>query len=225
MRNLILSGVAALALAAVPAIAQDSGADTDTNAAADANAAPSTGAVTMSADQKATFDAWPADRQSAYNGWTPEYQTYFWSLTPEQQEGYFVLTPTQRSQIAAMTPAQRTIAWQSITRQLASSATSSDTTLAARTADEVPAPVQTADAANAAATPAAPSVAATGAGAVVTSVPGNLTPPPESALNKKYPVCRGAVQDECQTPGEGGAPGRSRALKYWPGKPASEGGH
>jgi hypothetical protein len=217
MRNLILAGVAAIALASVPAIAQDSGAETD--------AAASTTPYTMTTEQQAQFDTWPADRQMAYTGWSPEYQTYFWTLTPEQQEGYFVLTPTQRSQIAAMTPAQRTIAWQSITRQLAASANASDTSLAARTGDEVPAPAQTADAANAAATPAAPSVTATGAGAVVTSVPGNLTPPPESTLNKKYPVCRGAIQDECQNPGEGGAPGRSRALKYWPGKPASEGGH
>ena len=49
-----------------------------------------------------------------------------------------------------------------------------------------------------------------------------LTPPPLASLNKTYPVCRGAVQDSCQNPGEGGAPGRSRALPYWPGEPASE---
>ena len=62
-----------------------------------------------------------------------------------------------------------------------------------------------------------------GAPAVVThDNPGNLTPAPQSAMNKTYPVCRGAVQDNCQNPGEGGAPGRSRALGYWPGEPASE---
>lgn len=57
---------------------------------------------------------------------------------------------------------------------------------------------------------------------VVTTYPGNLTPPPAQAMNREYPVCRGAIQDSCQNPGEGGAPGRSRALSYWPGEPASE---
>ena len=57
---------------------------------------------------------------------------------------------------------------------------------------------------------------------IVTNNPGNLTPPPLASLNKTYPVCRGAIQDSCQNPGEGGAPGRSRALPYWPGEPASE---
>ncbi len=54
--------------------------------------------------------------------------------------------------------------------------------------------------------------------------PGNLAPPPADSLNKSYPVCRRGQTDNCQNAGEGGAPGRSRALPYWPGKPASEGG-
>lgn len=57
---------------------------------------------------------------------------------------------------------------------------------------------------------------------VTTTFPGNATPPPPSALNKTYPVCTRQVQDNCQNAGEGGAPGRSRALSYWPGEPASE---
>ena len=62
-----------------------------------------------------------------------------------------------------------------------------------------------------------------GSPAVVTTThQGNLTPPPAAALNKTYPVCTRKLQDSCQNPGEGGAPGRSRALGYWPGKPASE---
>ena len=85
---------------------------------------------------------------------------------------------------------------------------------------------QSADQANAEAAPASPTTtvvpeAASGAGAVVTTFPGNVTAPPPA--NKHYPVCSRTIQDECQNPGEGGAPGRSRALKYWPGKPASEG--
>ena len=51
---------------------------------------------------------------------------------------------------------------------------------------------------------------------------GALSPPPPQAMTKVYPVCTRALQDSCQNPGEGGAPGRSRALGYWPGKPASE---
>jgi hypothetical protein len=57
---------------------------------------------------------------------------------------------------------------------------------------------------------------------IVTDNPGNLTPPPASAMNKTYPLCTRTLQDNCQNPGEGGAPGRSRALGYWPGEPASE---
>ena len=96
---------------------------------------------------------------------------------------------------------------------------------------ELPAPSpQSAEQANAQATPAPPTTtivpgAASGAGAVVTTYPGNDNGPPAAALNKTYPVCTRELQDECQNPGEGGAPGHSRALKYWPGKPASEGGH
>ena len=75
-------------------------------------------------------------------------------------------------------------------------------------------------------TPAQGSTTATpnpGSPAVVTHTnPGNLTPPPQSAMNKSYPVCTRRLQDNCQNPGEGGAPGKSRALGYWPGEPASE---
>jgi hypothetical protein len=132
MRNLILSGVAAIALASVPALAQDSG-------------TPDTGAST-SADSQAADQAAPAP-------------------------------PSADSANADVAPAPPT--------------TTVDTD------------------------------AATGAGAVVTNYPSNVTAPPPAA--KSYPVCSQSVQDECQNRGEGGAPGRSRALKYWPGKPASEG--
>ena len=61
-----------------------------------------------------------------------------------------------------------------------------------------------------------------GPAVVTTTNPGNLTPPPAQAMNKSYPVCTRKLQDNCQNAGEGGAPGRSRALGYWPGEPASE---
>jgi hypothetical protein len=56
---------------------------------------------------------------------------------------------------------------------------------------------------------------------VVTQIPGNMDSVPP-APSKSYPVCTALLQDSCQNPGEGGAPGRSRALGYWPGRPASE---
>jgi hypothetical protein len=97
---------------------------------------------------------------------------------------------------------------------------------AAPPADQAAPAPQSADQANAENPPAPPTTtvepAASGAGAVVSTFPGNDTGPPASALNKTYPVCSRTIRDECQNPGEGGAPGRSRALKYWPGRPASE---
>jgi len=44
-----------------------------------------------------------------------------------------------------------------------------------------------------------------------TVVDNAVPPPPASDMNKSYPVCTRALQDSCQNPGEGGAPGRSRA--------------
>jgi hypothetical protein len=58
--------------------------------------------------------------------------------------------------------------------------------------------------------------------AVVTSHPGNIESVPPTPWDKTYPVCTARLQDNCQNRGEGGAPGRSRALHYWPGRPASE---
>jgi hypothetical protein len=54
-----------------------------------------------------------------------------------------------------------------------------------------------------------------------TVIPGNMAPPPADAMNKTYPVCRGGMTDNCQNPGEGGAPGRSRASDVKGGSPAA----
>jgi len=213
MRKTILAGAAALALATLPAFAQDAIAEAE---------------ITLTAEQQAIYDAWAAEERTAYDLWPVEQRTYYWTLTADQQKAYRYLTEDQRAQIDAMTPTQRQAAWTSIARQMAAGANNSDTSVAARTGGPVPAPAQSADAANARAAvpratttviddgdPATPAV-------IARNIPGNLTPPPASALNKSYPVCRGNVQDSCQNPGEGGAPGPSRALQYWPGEPASE---
>lgn len=110
-------------------------------------------------------------------------------------------------------------------------ATAQDAGAAVDTSTNAPAPgapaVWTANDANAAVPPTTDTTVTTrttGAGQqeVITTITGNASPPPASAMNKDYPICRGAVQDSCQNPGEGGAPGHSRALDYWPGAPASE---
>ena len=188
MRKTIMAGVAALALASLPAFAQNADADVT---------------VTLSTDQQAIYDAWTADERAAYDLWPPAHRTYYWTLPPERQQAYRYLTEDQRMQIDRMNLTQRDAAWKSIDAQIAAGANNSATSVAARTGGTVPAPAQSAT-------------------VVTRTVPGNLTPPPASAMNKTYPVCRGNVQDSCQNAGEGGAPGKSRALSYWPGKPASE---
>lgn len=101
------------------------------------------------------------------------------------------------------------------------------TALSAQSPADQPLP-QTAAEANAEAQPAPQTTAVVPApspgqpATIVTSNPGNATAPPTQAYNKTYPVCTAQLQDDCQNPGEGGAPGRSRALGYWPGEPASE---
>ena len=97
---------------------------------------------------------------------------------------------------------------------------------AATEAEPQPTNTQTADDANAKADPAPQTTTvtttATGRTIVTSNNPGNLSAPPPQAFNNTYPVCTRKLQDNCQNPGEGGAPGKSRALGYWPGEPASE---
>lgn len=219
MRTVLFAGAAALTLTALPAAL---GAQSDPSAH-DAHAAAAA-AYTMTPEQRAMFDAWPSDRQMYYNSLDAAHQAWFWSLTPRQMEGYWVLTADQRERVFAMTPAARANAWASIEAQLAAGANDSATS-AARTGGPVP---RGADVVNAQVRPA-PSTTTVIADAdpatpdtVVTSNPGNLAPPPAQAMNKTYPVCTRTLQDSCQNPGEGGAPGKSRALGYWPGEPASE---
>ena len=67
------------------------------------------------------------------------------------------------------------------------------------------------------ATPATPAVPADSPAAstlpptTATTVDNALPPPPAAAMNKTYPLCTRTLHDNCQNPGEGGAPGRSRA--------------
>ena len=160
--------------------------------------------ASMTAEQHTTYMGWSADQRAAFDAWPADLRTYYWTLTPTQQTGWWRLTDEQRAQIFAMTPEARAAAWSSIEAQMAG--------MPPRATPATPNPGE-----GMAATPATPSPRAT-------VVDNTLPPPPASAMNKDYPVCTSKIQDSCQNPGEGGAPGRSRALKYWPGKPASEGG-
>jgi hypothetical protein len=222
MRKLILAGAATIGIIAAPAALSAQGApelEASANAAVEAE---------LDAEQRTVYRAWPAETRDAYGRLNSEHRTYFWTLTPTQREAYWLLTPEQRTQMMGMTPEARANAWTSIQAQVAAGANNSQTSVTARTGGDVSASARTANQANAQATPRPSSTtvvddgnAATPA-TVVRNNPGNLTPPPASALNKTYPVCTRRMQDNCQNPGEGGAPGRSRALQHWPGEPASE---
>jgi hypothetical protein len=201
MRTHFLTGAAALSLVAVPFAAAAQQASTTTETAV-------SGPYVLTTEQQATYDAWPPDRQTVYTAWVPVYQEYYWTLTPAQADAYWLLTDEQRAKIHGMTPDQRTIAWQSIERQLAGAQTANEANAAVRPVTE---------------TTVATRVTPDGQEqAVVTTSTGNAVPPPAQALNKSYPLCSKTVQDSCQNRGEGGAPGKSNALPYWPGQPASE---
>lgn len=203
MRTLLLTGAAALSLVAVPfvAAAQQAGASTHTTHEAGA------AGHTLTAEQQAAFDAWAADRQAIYVAWPPAYQGYYWTLTTPQQDAYFLLTAEQRAQIDKMNAEQRKLAWQSIERQVAGAPTANEANAAARPVAETTVATR--------ATPAGPQQ-------VITTTVSNAVPPPASALNKEYPVCRGAVQDSCVNPREAGLNYGNRPLDHWPGEPASE---
>ena len=51
---------------------------------------------------------------------------------------------------------------------------------------------------------------------------GALTPPPASAMNKRYPLCSATIRDSCINPRQAGLKSGRQPLPYWPGRPASE---
>ncbi|MGZ3172255.1 MAG: hypothetical protein ACXWJC_04110 [Croceibacterium sp.] len=107
--------------------------------------------------------------------------------------------------------------------------TSTDTSASA-SADAQPAgqpapPVQSADEANAQAAPAPATTtvetdAATGAGAVVTNFPGNVTPPPPA--NKSYPVCSRKIQESARIRARLGLPAARAPCATGPASPPAK---
>ncbi len=149
--------------------------------------------VVLTPEQQVMYDTWPVPERTSYDTWPSDYRTYYWTLAPNQQRGWWLLSDAQRQQIYVLAPDQRLTAWNSIEAQMAAAAPA-----------PAAAPFVQVDAA-----------AATGITPTRTVTSNALPPPPASALNKIYPVCTRVLQDNCQNAGEGGAPGRSRAIPYY----------
>ena len=172
----------------------------------------------LTAEQATAWQAWSEDQRRSYDTWPVDYRTYYWTLTPPRQSGWWLLTDEQRARIYAMAEADRAAALDRVQAEMSARATMPPS---------APAVVQTQANPTGAGVPSAtPPNPATAADPVPPAQPadptyqagpykGALTPPPAEAMNKTYPVCTKAVQDNCQNRGEGGAPGRSRALPYY----------
>lgn len=172
----------------------------------------------LSVEQSAAYKAWSDDQRVSYDTWPVDYRTYYWTLTPPRQSGWWHLTDEQRARIYAMAEADRAAALDRVHSQLAAQASAPPAApVVVQTQANPPGPgVPSAAPPNPAAAgdpvpPAQPADPAYQAG----PYKGALTPPPAEAANKTYPVCTRAVQDNCQNRGEGGAPGRSRAIPYY----------
>jgi len=197
MRTMLLASVG-LALAAAPAIiaAQDT---------APAATAPPTTVVTtdgrlltLTPEQQAAYDAWPADRQAEYTAWPYDYRVYYWSLQPAQQAGYWAMSTDQRGMIYKMSPEQRAKAWQAINEQAAGIVPTTPADQANPPGIGIPTTgVPAPNAAAEAVPPAMPADPSYQGGAYK----GALTPPPATAMNKVYPTCTRKLQDSCRNPG------------------------
>lgn len=205
MRHFLLAGAAIAAALAAPA-ALNAQTDASTVTTADGQT------IALTPEQQATFNSWAADRQAMFNAWPSDYRTYYWTLTPQQQSGYWALTDDQRGMIYKMTPEQRVAAWNSIQAQLAGHTPATPANQANPPGMGVPTTGVPNPVAAAQAVPPAMPADATYQGG---PYKGALTPPPADAMAKHYPVCTSKMQDSCQNPGEGGAPGRSRAIRHY----------
>lgn len=106
MKNLILATTAAcgLAIAAVPAFADDH-MDGDM--------------MELTAAQQTMYDGWSAENRATYDAWPMAAQEYYWTLNDQQRMVWWErLNDDQRVRIVEMAPAQRAAAWQSINSQL-----------------------------------------------------------------------------------------------------------
>ncbi|WP_404482013.1 hypothetical protein [Novosphingobium sp. BL-52-GroH] len=206
MRKLLFAGSAMLALLAVPAAiqAQDAPPAPEMPAAPSAAqmpppaAAPSAATAPMlTPEQKAKYDTWPAAQKADYDAWPNDYKVYYWTLNADQQKGYWALTADQRGQIYKMTPEQRQMAWNSVVQQMSGETPSTPAGQANPPGEGMPtAGVPDPQAAAQAARPAMPADENYQGG----PYKGALTPPPATAMDKKYPKCSKTVTDSCINP-------------------------
>lgn len=210
MRKYLLAGAAALSFLGMSGAIGAQGTTGEMPAALEAPpppAAPSDSGTpparpispaSMSAEQKAMYDSWPAAQRADYDSWSPEYQAYYWSLTDPQRKGYWALTPDQRGQIYKMTPEQQAIAWNSISQQLAGQTPTTPPTQANPPGEGMPTTgVPDPQFAQQAVRPAMPADQGYQGG----PYKGALTPPPATAMDKTYPVCSKKVTDNCRNRG------------------------
>lgn len=170
-----------------------------------AGAVPPAGAAATDAaqpaltpQQQAVFDAWSPQQKTDYASWPNEYKVYYWTLTADQQKGYWALTADQRGQIYKMSPQQRQIAWTSVMQQLNGQKPSTPAAQANPPGEGMPTTgVPDPQVAEQSVPPAMPADGSYQGG----PYKGALTPPPQTAMNKTYPLCSKTVQDSCRNRG------------------------
>ncbi|MFM5930225.1 MAG: hypothetical protein ACKOPQ_04895 [Novosphingobium sp.] len=185
----------------------------------------------LTPEQQTVFNGWTASQRAIYDGWPLEARTYYWTLSPDQasswwslqdaqrvalygwpadlrayywglpadrQRGYWALTDDQRGMIYKMTPEQQEKAWAAVSAQLAGQTPATPVGQANPPGEGVPtAGVPDPQAAAQSVPPAMPADPSYQGG----PYKGALTPPPETAMNKTYPVCTRKLQDSCRNPG------------------------
>jgi len=84
-KSVVLAALAAMAVPAAPALAQDM--------------APAQPGRDVSPDQKAAMKAWPEDTKAFYSSLSPEQQQIFWQLSDEDKVNLSRMEPTQRDNV------------------------------------------------------------------------------------------------------------------------------
>ncbi len=103
--NIMLPVATAFAMLASPALAQD---DPPVEA---------TASVTLSAEQQAAYDGWPAELQGQYDAWPEPTQAYFWTLTAERQELFWRLSDANKVTLSGLPSETQAQAWAQIEAQ------------------------------------------------------------------------------------------------------------
>lgn len=204
MRTIILSGAAALALIAAPAVAQDTMTPPASGTTGDS--------YSMSTDQRTMYYGWPDDRRTTYDAWPRAAQEYYWTLDDTQTQAWWILTDDQRVRIVQMTPEQRAAAWTSIAAQM----------------NGAPAPAATTGMQQGTMQQGSTAMAGQsrdmGQMQFVRGEVVQTTPADQQPASGEMPICTANQQDNCMNAWEAGKRGKgvNRPLEEWPGRPASE---